>query len=312
MGTGSTSVRRPPFAVLLVAYGSPGNRDEVAPYLSDVRGGRPTPNHVVDELRQRYAAIGGSSPLLDRTRAQARALGAALDAGVPVYVGMRHWHPYIAQVMGEIRTEGHERVVAVPLAPHFSTLSIGAYQAAIEAARNGTSVRMVRAWFDHPGFLDAVAERVRAALERFPARDRDTVELIFTAHSLPTRILANADPYPDQLRASVAAVLARLGRREGHVAFQSAGRTDEPWLGPDAAETLRELARAGRSNVLLCPIGFVSDHLEVLYDVDIELKAQANSLGLRLERTESLNDSGLLIGALRDLVHETAAAAGWR
>jgi len=264
----------------------------------------------VEELRHRYAAIGGGSPLQSRTESQARSLAGTLN-GTPVYVGMRHWHPYIADVMDRIRSDGHEKIVAIPMAPHYSHLSIGAYQNAIEAARRNAAVRMVQQWFDHPAFLDAVAARVREGLEHFSPESRDRVALVFSAHSLPQRILAQGDPYPDQLRASVDGVMARLGRSEARIAYQSAGRTNEPWLGPDAALVLHQLAAAGRRDVLLCPIGFVSDHLEVLYDVDIELKALAGTLDLNLQRTESLNDSPLLIAALAGLVRDAAAAAGW-
>ena len=310
MAPESWSVRQPSFAVLLAAYGSPRNPDEVPAYLSDVRGGRATPQAVVEELRHRYAAIGGSSPLLLRSQDQARGLASRLD-DTPVYLGMRHWHPYIADVMAEIRGAGYQRIVAVPLAPHFSRLSIGAYSAAIDAARTSAEVRLVAAWFDHPSFLDAVAARVCDALERFPEAVRADVTIVFTAHSLPRRILAEQDPYPDQLQASVDGVLSRLGPRAAQLAYQSAGRTDEPWLGPDASDTVRELAREGIRNVLICPIGFVSDHLEVLYDIDIELQGLSRSLGVRLERTESLNDHPLLLEALAERVREAARQAGW-
>jgi ferrochelatase len=311
MAPESSSVRQPSFAVLLAAYGSPRNPDDIPGYLRDVRGGRPTPPGVVDELRHRYAAIGGASPLLERSQDQARGLASRLARGTPVYLGMRHWHPYIAEVMAEIRGEGHNRIVAVPLAPHFSRLSIGAYAAAIDRARESAEVRLVRAWFDHPQFLEAVAARIREALERFPANLRDDVAIVFTAHSLPRRILAEQDPYPDQLQASMDGVLSRLGNHTATLAYQSAGRTDEPWLGPDAADTLRELAARGIRQVLICPIGFVSDHLEVLYDIDIELQALAGTLGIRLERTESLNDHPLLLEALASRVREAAREAGW-
>jgi ferrochelatase len=310
MEPGSLSVRQP-FAVLLAAYGSPRDAGEVPAYLQDVRGGRSTPPALVQELTQRYAAIGGRSPLLERTRDQARALAEAVNHGTPVFVGMRHWHPYIADVMREIQESGHERVVAVPLAPHYSRLSIGAYATAIESARGAAEVRLVEPWFEHPGFLDAVADLVHRALQRFPGEDRGQVTLLFTAHSLPERILADGDPYPDQLRASVAGVMSRLGRTEFRIAYQSAGRTDERWLGPEAGDTLRELAAHGVRNVLLCPIGFVSDHLEVLYDVDIELQQLARSLDLRLERADSLNQHPRFIAALAEQVERAARNAGW-
>jgi ferrochelatase len=310
MEPGSSSVRQP-FAVLLAAYGSPRDAGEIPAYLQDVRGGRPTPPAVVQELTHRYAAIGGRSPLLERTRDQARALAEAVNHGTPVFVGMRHWHPYIAEVMREIQQRGHERVVAVPLAPHYSRLSIGAYAAAIESARGAMEVRLVEPWFEHPGFLDAVADLVRRALQRFPEDEPNDVTLLFTAHSLPARILTEGDPYPGQLSASVAGVMARLDRTEFRIAYQSAGRTDERWLGPDAGETLRQLASEGVRKVLLCPIGFVTDHLEVLYDVDIELQQLATSLGVRLVRTDSLNQHPLFIATLAEQVERAARHAGW-
>jgi len=299
------------YAVLLVAYGTPNRLEDVEPYLLDVRGGRPTSPALVAELTHRYAAIGGHSPLLERTREQASALATSLGGEIPVYVGMRHWHPYIGDVLAEIRAAGHRRLVAVPLAPHYSRLSIGAYRRKIDEARDGVALGMVSAWFDHPRFLDAVAEKIEGGLRRFEFDARDQVPIIFTAHSLPHRILADGDPYPGQLAASIAGVLRRVGNRPARLAYQSAGRSDEPWLGPDAAEVLAELAAARAPNVLLCPIGFVSDHLEVLYDVDIEYQALARRLGIRLERTESLNSSPLLIEALADLVRATAQATEW-
>ena len=311
MATGSSSAELPPFAVLLVAYGGPHNLAEVEPFLLDVRGGRPTSPEIVAEVRARYAAIGGGSPLLRRTEAQAAGLAKSLYDGVPVYVGMRHWHPYIADAMTRIQADGHRRVVALPLAPHFSHLSIGAYQRKIEAGRGALEVRTVHQWFDHPGFLDAVAARVAHALTRFDPVARDQVALLFTGHSLPQRILADGDPYPDQLRASVDGVLARLGRPAARFAFQSAGRTDEPWLGPRVEDVLAELAARGAREALVCPIGFVSDHLEILYDLDIELRQLAARLSIRLERTESLNDDPRFVTALADLVRREAEKAGW-
>ena len=301
----------PRSAVLLLAYGAPQSLDEVEPYLMDVRGGRPTPPAVVEEVRRRYARIGGRSPLLERTREQAAALARCLGNGAPVYIGMRHWRPYIRDALAQIRADGFGRVVAIALAPHYSRLSIGAYERALAEARGPLEVAMVRQWHDHPRFLDAVEERVRAALGRFDPREPGLVPLLFTAHSLPQRITADGDPYVPQLEASVAGVLARLGRTSARFAFQSAGRTPEPWLGPDAAQVLEELAAEGERRLVLCPIGFVSDHLEVLYDVDVEYQALARSHDMRLERTESLNASPLLIETLADLARAAARSHGW-
>jgi ferrochelatase len=305
------SVHEAPFGVLLVAYGAPSTVDDVEPYLLDVRGGRPTSHEMVAAFQQRYQAIGGRSPLLERTKEQAAALARAMGSNVPVYVGMRHWHPYIRDVFRQIHADRVTRVVALALAPHFSTMSIGAYAQRIEEARGDIATTMVRQWFDHPGFLDAVAERVREGLHRFPAGVRDDVPVLFTAHSLPERILADGDPYEAQLRASVAGVLARIGPRPHRFAYQSAGQAGGPWLGPDAADVIASLAQADSHHVLVCPIGFVSDHLEVLYDVDIEYQQLAAASGIQLERTASLNASPLLIEALAALVEEAASTEGW-
>lgn len=301
----------PPYAVLLLAYGAPRSLDEVEPYLLDVRGGRPTPPEVVKDLEARYAAIGGTSPLLDRTREQADALARALGGHTPVYVGMRHWHPYIKDVLADAGRQGVRRVVALAMAPHFSRMSIGAYQKKVDEALGSIEATFVSQWHNHPRFLDAVAAAVRAGLGRFPAEAQPTVPIVFTAHSLPERILVDGDPYAGQLHASVAGVMARLGDREHRFAFQSAARTGEPWLGPDAGVVLDELAAQGREHVLVCPIGFVADHLEVLYDIDIELAGRANRLGIRLERTPSLNADPSLIEALVDLVRSAARQRGW-
>lgn len=301
-----------PYAVLLVAYGAPLSLDDVEPYLLDVRGGRPTPRDIVEDLRARYAAIGGRSPLLDRTREQAEALSRRLGNGTPVLVGMRHWHPFIKDALAEVARRGICRAVAVAMAPHYSRMSIGAYQRTVDDARGPIDVAFVPQWFGHPRFLDAVTERVRGALQRFPSNLRDHVPIVFTAHSLPERILADGDPYPEQLRASVAGVMTRLGGTNPHeFAFQSAGRSKEAWLGPDAGAVLERLASTGEPHVLVCPIGFVADHLEVLYDVDIEYRRRAQELGARIERTDSLNAHPLLIEALADLVTTTAGGCGW-
>ena len=305
------SVHEAPFGVLLVAYGAPSTVDDVEPYLLDVRGGRPTSPEMVAAFQQRYQAIGGGSPLLERTNEQAAALAKAMGSNVPVYLGMRHWHPYIRDVFQQIRADRITRIVALALAPHFSTMSIGAYAQRIEEGRGDIATTMVRQWFDHPGFLDAVAERVREGLHRFPAGVRDDVPVLFTAHSLPERILADGDPYEAQLQASVAGVLARIGPRPHRFAYQSAGQAGGPWLGPDAADVIASLAQADSRHVLVCPIGFVSDHLEVLYDVDIEYQQLAAASGIQLERTASLNASPLLIEALVALVEEAARTEGW-
>jgi ferrochelatase len=296
--------------VLLMAYGGPNNLAEVEPYLLDVRGGRPTRPELVEEIRGRYAKIGGRSPIRELTEAQAAGLGRALGPTFPASVGMRHWHPYIKETVDRIVSEGHRRLVGIVMAPHYSAMSIGMYEKKLlEAVAGRLDTTMVQRWGDHPAFLDAVAAHLRQALARFPAPER--VQVLFTAHSLPERILANGDPYPDELRASATAVAQRLGLATWRFAFQSAGATPEPWLGPEAGSVIRELAAAGHDAFLIVPIGFVCDHVEILYDVDIEYRGLAQKLGVRLERTASLNDDPGLIAALADLTRRAAAERGW-
>ena len=298
-------------AVLVMAYGGPGRIDEVEPYLLDVRGGRPTKPQLVQEIRERYARIGGRSPILELTRAQAAAVARALGTGFSVYVGMRHWHPYIAEAVEEIVGAGHGRVVGVVMAPHYSGMSVGAYEKKLlDAVQGRLDTALVRSWWEHPRFLDAVAEHVVQALQRFPRPA--AVQVVFTAHGLPQRILASGDPYPEQLQASSAEVARRARLTGWRFAYQSAGATAEPWLGPDAGEVITELARAGHDAVLLVPIGFVCDHVEILYDIDVEYQALAKRLGIRLERTASLNDDSGLVAAVADVVRAAAGERGWR
>ncbi len=296
--------------VLLMAYGGPGSLDDVEPYLLDVRGGRPTAPELVAEITARYAQIGGRSPIRERTEAQARALARALGPDWPVYVGMRHWHPYIKEAVERILADGGRRVVAIVLAPHYSAMSVGAYeQKLLDAAEGRLELALVRSWGDHPQFLEAVTDRVTQALQRFPAPKR--VQVLFTAHSLPERILATGDPYPDQLRASAAAVAKLANLTQWHVAYQSAGQSPEPWLGPEAGAVMTELAGQGHRDFLITPIGFVCDHVEVLYDVDVVYRALATRLGAHLERTGSLNDDPLFVAALADIARTAAAERGW-
>jgi ferrochelatase len=294
--------------------------EDVAPYLDDVRGGRPTSPELLHEMTERYRAIGGRSPILELTRAQAACVERALNdeqavaEGVEyrIYVGMRHWHPYIREVIPQILADGVDQLVAVVMAPHFSRMSVGGYMhrvnEALEASGAQIPVTQVESWKDQPAFIEAVTEKIAEALEQFPKEERDDVVILFSAHSLPKRILEWNDPYPDELRVSVEAVAARAKPKNWRFAFQSQGATADPWLGPDVESTLEELAAEGVKNVLMVPIGFVSDHVEVLYDVDIEHRAQAEKLGIRLERTRSLNDAPLLGEAVAAAVRESIAA----
>lgn len=297
-------------AVLVMAYGGPGNLDEVEPYLMDVRGGRPTKPELVEEIRARYERIGGRSPILELTRAQAAGIGRALQDRFKVFVGMRHWHPYIQDTVNDIAAAGLRRVVGVAMAPHYSNMSVGAYEKKLLQAADGRlDVTLVRTWWDQPAFLEATATRIRQALQRFP-KPAD-VQVIFTAHSLPEKIVASADPYPEELRASAEAAAKRAGLTAWRFAYQSAGATAEPWLGPDAEDVITEVARAGRKAVLLVPIGFVCDHVEILYDIDVEYQALARRLGIQLERTASLNDDPGLVAAVADVVRSAVAQRGW-
>jgi ferrochelatase len=262
------------------------------------------------EITARYARIGGRSPILELTQAQAAGVQRVLAERFSVYVGMRHWHPYIHDVVEEIVTAGHERVVGIVLAPHYSPLSVGAYEKRLlEAAAGRLELALVPSWGEHPRFLEAVAGRTTQALRAFPTPA--AVQVLFTAHSLPERIVASGDPYPDQLRASAQAVALRVGLRTWHCAYQSAGATAEPWLGPEAGALMTELAGQGHQAFLIVPIGFVSDHVEVLYDVDVMYRALAERLGVRFARTPSLNDDPLLMTALAEIAHDTAAARAW-
>ena len=300
--------------VLVMAYGGPNNLDEVEPYLLDVRGHRPTEPAIVNEVRERYREIGGRSPILERTQAQAQALEAALNANGPefkTFVGMRHWRPYIKDALVAMTQRGVLRAVTLAMAPHYSLLSIGAYNKKVSDARSPVAIATIDRWGLLLGYLDALADHVRAALERFPAEVRAEVPIIFTAHSLPERILEWHDPYPDELAATGAALMELLGPHPHHFAFQSAAITPDPWLGPDAGEVIADLARQGHKHVLIAPVGFVCEHVEILYDVDVVFKRQAEALGMHLERIEMLNTAPAMIAGLAALVRARAIAEGW-
>lgn len=300
--------------VLVMAYGGPNTLDDVEPYLMDVRGGRPTSAEIVHEVRERYRQIGGRSPILERTQTQAAALEAALNTDDKIfktYVGMRHWQPFIKDSLAEMTRAGIKHAVGLVMAPHYSRLSIGAYFKKIEEASSPIEIARIERWHLLPGYLEALTDRVRAALEKFPANIRADVPIIFTAHSLPQKILEWGDPYPDELRATVAAVMQHLGDHPHEFAYQSAAMTPDPWLGPDAGEVIKRLASEGQKHVLIAPIGFVCEHVEILYDVDIVFKRQAEQLGLHLERIDMLNTAPQVINGLADLVRSKTKEAGW-
>jgi ferrochelatase len=280
-------------AVILMAYGSPSTAEDVPAYLADIREGRPVSQEAVEELAERYRRIGGRSPLDEITEAQRAALERELR--LPVYVGMKHWRPRIAEAVEAAVSGGAETFVGLVLAPHYSRLSIAGYRERMEQAVQGRAeLVFIESWHDHEPFLDVLASRVRG----FDGR------VVFTAHSLPERILEDGDPYREQLLATSRLVAERAGLSDWSFAFQSASATGEPWLGPDILEELGTLAANGVRRVLVCPVGFVSDHLEILWDLDVEARETAAELGLELERIDSLNDDSAFIRALVVLVRE--------
>jgi protoporphyrin/coproporphyrin ferrochelatase len=280
---------------VLMAYGSPSRPEDVRAYLEDIRGGRPVRPEAVEKLAERYRRIGGGSPLNEITERQRAALEREL--GLPVHVGMKHWTPRIADAVEAALAGGTERIVGLVLAPHFSRLSIGGYQRLLDEALAGrVELVFVESWHDHGPFLDVLAERVRGT----------DAHVVFSAHSLPERILAEGDPYRDQLLETAGLVAERAGLAEWSFAFQSESPTGEPWLGPDIVAHLDELHANGVSKVLIAPIGFVSDHLEILWDIDVEARGKAAELGLELDRIESLNHDPAFIRALATLVGQVS------
>jgi len=276
-----------------MAYGSPSAIEDIPAYLADIREGKPVSDHAVEELVERYRRIGGRSPLDELTEAQRSGLEATL--GIPVHVGMKHWRPRIAEAVDAALAGGAERIVGLVLAPHYSRLSIAGYrQRLMDALAGRAELVFVESWHDHEPFLDVLADRVRAT----------DGHVVFTAHSLPERVLRDGDPYRDQLLETSRLTAERADLRSWSFAFQSASATGEPWLGPDILEELDRLHAEGVKKVLVCPVGFVSDHLEILWDLDVEARERAAELGLELERIRSLNDDPAFIDALAELVRE--------
>jgi protoporphyrin/coproporphyrin ferrochelatase len=284
-------------AVILMAYGSPTTADDVPAYLADIREGRPVSQEAIEELTERYRRIGGRSPLDEITESQ-RA-GLERELGLPVLVGMKHWRPRIADAVEAALAGGAETIVGLVLAPHYSRLSIAGYRERLEdALRDRAELIFVESWHVHEPFLEVLAERVHG----FDGH------VVFTAHSLPERILRDGDPYRDQLLETSRLVAERAAIADWSFAFQSASATGEPWLGPDILEELDRLAANGVRRVLVCPVGFVSDHLEILWDLDVEARERAAELGLELDRVESLNDDPAFLRALAGLVRQRLPA----
>lgn len=300
------------YAVLMMAYGGPSSLADIELYLLDVMGGRAPSAATIADVREHYAHIGGRSPLLDITRAQARALQDALNASATtsryrLFVGMRHWSPYIKDAVAEIVQSGIRNVIALCMTPHYSPLSVGAYftrlheaQAALHA---DLAVTQVNNWHTQPLLIEAIAANITAARECFPTATRQQVEVLFTGHSLPA---TPGDPYASQLRETAELVASLLGleAESWRLCYQSASRRPGVWLGPNLEDVIAQMADAGVKNLLVAPIGFVADHVETLYDIDIECRDLAAAHGAHLERSESLNTSPTFIAALADIVQQ--------
>jgi protoporphyrin/coproporphyrin ferrochelatase len=285
-------------AVLLLAHGAPERTADVAEYLGYVRGGRAVKSRVIREVEHRYAAIGGSSPLLAWTRRQAQALQAKL--GLPVYFAMRNWRPFIPENLQSIQADGVDRLVAICLAPQYSKMSVGLYFRRVQEAKQALNATFdiiwTRSFHSHPLLIEAFAEKLEPLNNGSP--------VLFTAHSLPERILANGDPYDAEARETARVVAARLGLTHWDFAYQSQGMTEEQWLGPTVESMLDRYSGEGVRNLVLAPIGFVCDHVEILYDVDILFHGYAAQRGISLVRPESLNDSPTFIAALAQVAAE--------
>jgi ferrochelatase len=299
-----------PIGVLIMAYGGPNSLDEIPGYLADIRNGRPTTPAVLEEITKNYRLIGGKSPLLDITLKQVQAVEALLDPELyRCYLGMRHWAPWIEDAVGQMVEDGISHAVSLVLAPHYSKLSVAKYQAKIldglEMAHGDIDFTNVASYHDAPKLIEALANRVHEGLARWPQEERDQVHVIFSAHSLPVRIMKMGDPYDGQLRetASLIADRAGLSDTQWSWSYQSAGRSPEPWLGPQLEEYIPELAAKGIKNMISIAVGFVCDHVEILYDIDIQAQEAARAHGVRLERPPALNLDPLYIETLVDLIH---------
>jgi ferrochelatase len=293
-------------AVILMAYGSPDRLADVPDYYADIRGGRPVRAEHLDDLVARYRALGiddsdAPSPLNAVTEETRAALERSL--GIPVLTGMRHWDPRIAKAVAAALESGHDLLVGLVLAPHWSSLSIARYEQLFDDAVAGrVETRFVREWGSEPGFVELLAQRCRAA-----PRSADS-HVVFTAHSLPTRILEGGDTYPDALHETARLIADRAAIREWSFAFQSESPTGEPWLGPDILDHLADLRAGGVEEVLVCPVGFVSDHLEIRWDLDVEAVERARELGMRLTRIPMPNADPPLVETLAGIVRRELAA----
>ncbi len=296
-----------------MAYGSPNSLDEVGEYLSQVRGGRPSSQDEIEHLKEKYRRVGGRTPLLQITISQAKALeDKLLSESIPVrvYFGMKHWHPFVEDAIGKIVVDNPPLVVGMALAPHYSKMSIGGYEEGVKRGlaktKSDTRFVMVRSWHTQPSLIKALSDRVSSELEKM--NDPKGAVVLFTAHSLPRKAVSEDDPYQVQLLETSRLVANQAGVKNWDFAFQSASGPPEAWLGPTIKEKIAGLAKKGFREILACPVGFVSDHLEILYDLDVEAKQYAVSQGVTLQRTASLNDDPRFIEALASAVRPILSA----
>ncbi len=297
-------------ALLLLAFGGPPSLDEVEPFLSCLFKGKRLSPEQIERVKERYRLIGGSSPLPEITHRQAIALEKRLNLrgySFKSYVGMRYGNPSIEETLKKMIRDGQKEVFAIPMAPFRSRYSTGAYREELSRSNrtlgNPLEIHFIEGWHSHPLFLQAVVERIEEGVGQFSQEEKKRIHLIFTAHSLPESITGN-DPYVQDMKETVSEVLKRIGRFHWHMAFQSQGAGPERWIGPEVDALLEELRKIHVRSVLVIPIGFVSDHIEVLYDIDLLYRERAQSLGMVLKRSPSLNDSERFIEALTTIVEE--------
>jgi len=307
-----------PIGVLIMAYGGPNCLEEIPGYLADIRNGRVTTPAVLAEITNNYRQIGGKSPLLEFTTAQVEAVRSQLDRRqFKVYMGMRHWSPWIEDTIREMLDDGITQAVSLALTPHFSKMSIVKYQgkiaAGLEMNRGQIEFANIDSYHNVPGLIGPLADRVLEGLNQWPAAERDDVHVLFSAHSLPVRILKMGDPYDSQLRETASLIADKAGLHKGQWSwsYQSAGRSPEPWLGPQIQEYIPELAAKGIQNIVSIPVGFVCDHVEILFDIDIQAQAVARECGVRLVRPPALNTDPTFIKQLADLIMAKAKEQSW-
>lgn len=303
--------------VLVMSYGTPESLEQVESYYTHIRRGHPPTAEQLKDLKDRYEAIvGGVFPLRANTNNQVASLQEALNARSTnaevefiCYQGLKHANPFIEDGVAKMAEDGIKEAIGIVLAPHYSVMSVGSYikRAEVKAEELGISMKFIKNYHLHPSLIEALAARVSSKLDQFveAGAERDKVRVLFSAHSLPERILQMGDPYQDQLLETSRAVAEKTGVTSWQFTWQSAGRTAEPWLGPDILDTLRTLSQEQVEDILVAPIGFVSDHLEVLYDLDIEAKIIAKELDMRLERIESLNSDPLYMETMSDVIIKT-------